>query len=111
MGLPTRQAPQFIFLPTHLVITRDFLFSAVPEADKMELELFDNIFCKNRSDPLLVGSVVSNVGYTEAASGFVGISKVRIISYYAFLLCEGAAEHKAYNTESSASSSFIIFYY
>jgi len=34
-----------------------------------------NIFCKNRKEPLLVGSVKSNLGHTESAAGFISILK------------------------------------
>ncbi|CAG4933491.1 unnamed protein product [Colias eurytheme] len=50
--------------------------SATPEADKTELEAIDRVFCKNRTNPLYVGSVMSNIGYGEAASGVSAITKV-----------------------------------
>ncbi|CAG4933479.1 unnamed protein product [Colias eurytheme] len=50
--------------------------SATPEADKAELEAIDTVFCDNRTDPLYVGSVMSNIGYCEAASGVSAITKV-----------------------------------
>ncbi|KAI5632206.1 acyl transferase domain-containing protein [Phthorimaea operculella] len=37
--------------------------SGVPEADKAELEAIEQVFCQDRKDPLLVGSVMSNIGY------------------------------------------------
>ncbi|KOB69710.1 Uncharacterized protein OBRU01_16429 [Operophtera brumata] len=55
--------------------------SAVPEADKSELEALDKIFCKNRDEPLMVGSVMSNIGYGEAASGISAITKV-LLGYH-----------------------------
>lgn len=54
------------------------LSAAVPEADKAELEAIEEVYCKNRSDPLFVGSVMSNIGYSEAASGTTAITKVRL---------------------------------
>ncbi|CAK1541490.1 unnamed protein product [Leptosia nina] len=54
--------------------------SATPENDKMELDVIDDVFCKKRSRPLLVGSVLSNIGYGEAASGISSITKV-ILGY------------------------------
>ncbi|XP_038216620.1 fatty acid synthase-like [Zerene cesonia] len=59
--------------------------SATPEADKAELEAIDKVFCKNRSDPLHVGSVMSNIGYGEAASGISSITKV-LLGYESGLL-------------------------
>ncbi|XP_038216608.1 fatty acid synthase-like [Zerene cesonia] len=50
--------------------------SATPETDKAELETIDKVFCENRDDPLFVGSVMSNIGYGEAASGVSAITKV-----------------------------------
>ncbi|KOB69211.1 Uncharacterized protein OBRU01_17234 [Operophtera brumata] len=55
--------------------------SAVPEADKSELDAFDKIFCNNRDGPLMVGSVMSNIGYGEAASGISAITKV-LLGYH-----------------------------
>ncbi|CAH0732088.1 unnamed protein product, partial [Brenthis ino] len=54
--------------------------SAIPEADKSELEAISEIFCKDRINPLLVGSVMSNIGYTAAASGLSALTKV-ILGY------------------------------
>ncbi|XP_075984126.1 fatty acid synthase-like [Anticarsia gemmatalis] len=50
--------------------------SASPAADKAELQSIEQLFLGNRNSPLLIGSVISNVGYTEAASGITGITKV-----------------------------------
>ncbi|XP_028159425.1 fatty acid synthase-like [Ostrinia furnacalis] len=55
--------------------------SATSEADKSELEAIGDVFCKDRSDPLLVGSVMSNIGYAEAASGISAITKV-LLGYH-----------------------------
>lgn len=41
----------------------------------MESNVVANVFCKNRKEPLLVGSVKSNVGHTESAAGFMSILK------------------------------------
>ncbi|XP_063387646.1 fatty acid synthase-like [Cydia fagiglandana] len=51
------------------------------EVDKTELEAIDNVFCEGRSDPLYVGSVMSNMGYLESASGIAGITKV-LLGYH-----------------------------
>ncbi|CAH2093765.1 unnamed protein product [Euphydryas editha] len=55
--------------------------SAVAEADKAELEAIEEVYCKNRTDPLLIGSVMSNIGYGEAASGISAITKV-LLGYH-----------------------------
>lgn len=44
--------------------------------DPEECAAIDNIFCKNRQSPLLVGSVKSNVGHSESSSGVCSIAKV-----------------------------------
>lgn len=53
-------------------------FAASPKADKSELQAIERVFCNGRTpaDPLLIGSVMSNIGYTEAASGITAITKV-----------------------------------
>lgn len=33
------------------------------------------LFCKNRDEPLLIGSVKSNMGHTEAAAGLMSVMK------------------------------------
>lgn len=44
----------------------------------MESNVVANVFCKNRKEPLLIGSVKSNVGHTESAAGFMSILKALI---------------------------------
>lgn len=44
--------------------------------DPEECKALDNVFCQNRSDALLVGSVKSNIGHTESCSGACSIAKV-----------------------------------
>ncbi|XP_061706817.1 fatty acid synthase-like [Cydia pomonella] len=55
--------------------------AADPNTDKTELEVFDDIFCGNRDQPLYVGSVMSNVGYTESATGIAAVTKV-LLGYH-----------------------------
>ncbi|CAB3220026.1 unnamed protein product [Arctia plantaginis] len=55
---------------------------ATPEVDKVELQAIQELFCKNRDNkPLLIGSVMSNIGYGEAASGLSAITKV-LLGYH-----------------------------
>lgn len=56
----------------------------MPEADKIELDVIDEVFCRNRNNKLLVGSVTSNIGYAEAASGINSITKVYFITFQNF---------------------------
>lgn len=44
--------------------------------DPEELNALDTIFCTNRNGPLFIGSVKSNLGHSEAASGLCSIAKV-----------------------------------
>ncbi|XP_072763346.1 fatty acid synthase-like [Anoplolepis gracilipes] len=46
--------------------------------DPEELAAIDKFFCKDRKIPLLVGSVKSNMGHAEPASGLCSIAKVLI---------------------------------
>ncbi|CAB3256916.1 unnamed protein product [Arctia plantaginis] len=55
--------------------------SAIPEADKVELEAIEEVFCTNRNEPLFIGSVMSNIGYGEAAYGISAITKV-LLGYH-----------------------------
>lgn len=44
--------------------------------DLQEVQSIDQVYCGARADPLLVGSVKSNIGHCEPASGLCSISKV-----------------------------------
>lgn len=44
--------------------------------DPEECKTLDRVFCQNRKEPLLVGSVKSSIGHTEASSGICSITKV-----------------------------------
>ncbi|XP_045517124.1 fatty acid synthase-like [Pieris brassicae] len=50
--------------------------SGMVEADEAELEAIDTVFCEGRTDALPIGSVMSNIGYSEAACGISSITKV-----------------------------------
>lgn len=43
--------------------------------DKLECNVVSDFFCKERSSPLLVGSVKSHCGHTEATAGFMSVLK------------------------------------
>jgi len=45
--------------------------------DPQEIDAIRNALCLNRTIPLMVGSVKSNLGHAEPASGFTQIAKVR----------------------------------
>ncbi|KAJ6625428.1 Fatty acid synthase [Pseudolycoriella hygida] len=44
--------------------------------DPQECQAIDSIFCKGRTTPLLIGSVKSNIGHSEAGSGCCSVAKV-----------------------------------
>lgn len=44
--------------------------------DAQELNAVTEVYCKNRTKPLLVGSVKSNIGDTEPVSGLCGVVKM-----------------------------------
>ncbi|XP_025268427.1 fatty acid synthase-like [Camponotus floridanus] len=46
--------------------------------DPEEINAIDKVFCKDRQTPLLIGSVKSNLGHSEAAAGLCQIVKVII---------------------------------
>jgi len=46
--------------------------------DPEELAALDQVFCKGRQTPLLIGSVKSNMGHSEPASGLCSVAKVLI---------------------------------
>jgi fatty acid synthase len=46
--------------------------------DHEELVALDQVFCKGRQTPLLIGSVKSNMGHSEPASGLCSVVKVLI---------------------------------
>ncbi|XP_039306405.1 fatty acid synthase-like [Solenopsis invicta] len=46
--------------------------------DKVEVTAIEKLFCKDRKTPLLIGSVKSNMGHSEPASGLCSIAKVLI---------------------------------
>ncbi|KAF7404702.1 hypothetical protein HZH66_003608 [Vespula vulgaris] len=46
--------------------------------DHEELNAIDHIFTKNRANPLKIGSLKSNIGHTEGASGISSVAKVII---------------------------------
>lgn len=47
--------------------------------DPQEVSAIDEIFCKNRSNPLRIGSVKSNIGHAEGAAGISSVAKAILI--------------------------------
>lgn len=46
--------------------------------DPQEVNSITDFFCKDRNDPLLIGSVKSNMGHSEPASGLCSLAKIVI---------------------------------
>ncbi|XP_049870281.1 fatty acid synthase-like [Pectinophora gossypiella] len=46
--------------------------------DPEELNAIDDVFCMERSSPLYIGSIKSNLGHTEASSGLCSLAKLCI---------------------------------
>src|SRR5699024_5830847 len=46
--------------------------------DPQEVNSIADFFCKNRKEPLLIGSVKSNMGHSEPASGLCSLAKIII---------------------------------
>jgi len=46
--------------------------------DAEELNAVTNIFCKDRKDPLLIGSIKSNIGHTESCADLLSVVKALI---------------------------------
>lgn len=61
---------EVIYLETHGTGTK--------VGDPQELNSLTDFFCKNRKNPLLIGSVKSNMGHSEPASGMCSIAKVLV---------------------------------
>lgn len=47
--------------------------------DPEECSALDNVFCPGRDKPLLVGSIKSNLGHTEASAGVSSVAKALLI--------------------------------
>ncbi|CAG4933525.1 unnamed protein product [Colias eurytheme] len=82
--------------------------SATPEADKAELEALGKVFCENRDDPLLVGSVMSNIGYGEAASGVSAITKIsKMCPPEIEVACRNSSESSTISGPADAMKEFV----
>ncbi|GAB6031066.1 hypothetical protein CHUAL_007877 [Chamberlinius hualienensis] len=52
--------------------------TGTPIGDPEEINSISNIFCQDRKNPLLIGSVKSNMGHSEGASGLTSLVKMII---------------------------------
>ncbi|XP_011066187.1 PREDICTED: fatty acid synthase-like [Acromyrmex echinatior] len=65
-------------LPTSCLDYIEAHGTATKAGDPQEVNAIYNSLCKNRETPLMIGSVKSNLGHSEPASGFNQIAKVII---------------------------------
>lgn len=78
--------------------------------DPEEINAIDRIICKNRTDPLLIGSVKSNIGHTEPVSGLCQVAKVMIKSQNSTVLCLKFKNNETEQKENCDSFKKIIYY-
>lgn len=52
------------------------LIKGTKVGDPEECRALDRVFCTNRKEPLLIGSVKSNMGHTEGSSGICSLTKI-----------------------------------
>ncbi|XP_046608837.1 fatty acid synthase-like [Neodiprion virginianus] len=52
--------------------------TGTPVGDPVELDAIDKVFCPGRTTPLRIGTIKSNIGHTEPASGLCSVAKVVI---------------------------------
>ena len=57
--------------------------TGTPAGDPQECYAINEIFCKDRKGPLLIGSVKSNMGHCECASGKL-CQKMKDFNFYAY---------------------------
>lgn len=50
----------------------------IKETDRKELEALERVYCKNRKNPLLIGSIKTNTGHSEASAALFSVVKVLI---------------------------------
>lgn len=48
------------------------------DTDRQEVEALEKIYCKNRKNPLLIGSIKTNTGHSEASAVLFSVAKVLI---------------------------------
>ena len=53
-------------------------YNWIQAGDPEELAALDQVYCRGRQTPLLIGSVKSNMGHSEPAAGLCSITKVVI---------------------------------
>ncbi|XP_011704881.1 PREDICTED: fatty acid synthase-like [Wasmannia auropunctata] len=60
--------------------------TATKVGDPQEINAISNVLCKNRETSLMIGSVKSNLGHAECASGLTQIAKVKQLAFVFILL-------------------------
>lgn len=70
--------------------------------DPQECNSIADLFCKDRKGPLLMGSVKSNMGHSEPASGLCSVAKVLVAMESGFI--PGNLHYNSPNTDIPALS-------
>lgn len=75
---PTELVNSFSFIAWIWTNFKNFILfiEGTRAGDPEECKSLDQTFCTNRKDPLLIGSVKSNMGHSEASSGICSVTKV-----------------------------------
>lgn len=73
--------------------------------DPQEMNSITQVFCSKRNGPLLVGSVKSNMGHVEPASGVAALSKLLVA------IQDGHIPRKFIHTLSFHFFTFTIYFY
>lgn len=60
---------------TYSVVSFGSIYEGTKVGDPEECSTLDKVFCKNRKEPLLIGSIKSNMGHCEGSSGICSVTK------------------------------------
>lgn len=79
----------------------NLFYSGTSVGDPEECGAADEVFTKGRTTPLLIGSVKSNIGHSEPASGICAIIKVSITQ-----ICEICVQCQYWNKNNGCKCVF-----
>jgi len=76
--------------------------------DPEELAALDQVFSKGRQTPLLIGSVRSNMGHSEPASGLCSVAKILIAMEHGLIPPNLHFSNPKQNVESLLAGRFKV---
>ena len=79
--------------------------------DPEELNAIDKIFCAGRTTPLRIGSIKSNLGHAEPASGICSIAKVKFKPLNLNYNYSSGNFHKFCITEKFSRSNYFLLFF